>query len=388
MDVGSERLKVVYSTDCIRYPLTGIGRYAYELAKELQRPERNLELLYLHGLKIGHLLTEPAESAPSAQSLKRHLKNSKLVSDIYRLTIPTMKSFLLKKREDAVFHSPNYYIPSGVRRSIATFHDLSVFHWPQFHPAGRVHLLQKELKNTVNRATMLITDSEYTKGEISDYFNYDSARIIVAPLACNNDFHPRKECDVRAVLKQYQLKWRKFFLYTGTIEPRKNIITLLRAYDKLTLQEKLEYPLVISGYKGWENEALFTLFDKGKSEGWLTYLGYVSGKDLPLLYSAATCFVFPSIYEGFGLPVLEAMASGTPVICSNATSLPEVVGNAALMHDPEDVDALTGYIKSMIYDDAQYHSMIDRGINQSGLFSWSHCADKTIEAYEQVANFL
>ncbi|MDF2789388.1 MAG: mannosyltransferase, partial [Neobacillus sp.] len=130
MDVGSERLKVVYSTDCIRYPLTGIGRYAYELAKELQRPERNLELLFLHGLKIGHLLTEPAESTPSAQSLKRHLKNSKLVSDIYRLTIPTMKSFLLKKREDAVFHSPNYYIPSGVRRSIATFHDLSVFHLP------------------------------------------------------------------------------------------------------------------------------------------------------------------------------------------------------------------------------------------------------------------
>lgn len=388
MDVGSEKLKVVYSTDCIKHPLTGIGRYAYELAKELQRPERNVELIFLNGLKFGQNLTEPTESGSSTQSLKRVLKNSKVASDVYRLTIPTLKSYFLKKKQFSVFHSPNYYIPSGISHSIATFHDLSVFHWPQFHPAGRVHLLQKELRNTINRAAMLITDSEYTKREISDYFSFEPARIVVAPLAFNTDFHPRNEHDVSAQLKKYKLKWRKFFLYTGTIEPRKNILTLLRAYDQLTLKEKQEYPLVISGYKGWENEALFRLFDKGKSEGWLYYLGFVPGKDLPVLYSAATCFIFPSIYEGFGLPVLEAMASGTPVICSNATSLPEVVGNAALMHDPEDIDALAGYIKSMIYDNAQHHSMIDLGINQAGLFSWSLCADKTIEAYKQVANFL
>ena len=388
MDVGSEKLKVVYSTDCIRHPLTGIGRYAYELGRELQRPDRHLELLFLHGLTFRQSLIEPAESTPSAQSFKRHLKNSKLVSDIYRLTIPTVKSVTLKRQQYAVFHSPNYYIPPGAQHSIATFHDLSVFHWPQFHPAGRAHLLQKELKNTVKRAAMLITDSYYTKGELSDYFSYDPARIVVAPLAYNADFHPREASEVENVLKQYRLKWRKFFLYTGTIEPRKNILTLLRAYDQLSLPEKREYPLVISGYKGWENEALFTLFEKGKSEGWLHYLGFVPGKDLPQLYSAATCFVFPSIYEGFGLPVLEAMASGTPVICSDATSLPEVVGTAALMHDPEDVDTLAGYIKSMIYDEIQHHSMITRGLTQSGLFSWSHCADKTIEAYEQVAKFL
>ena len=388
MDAGSERLKVIYSTDCIRYPLTGIGRYAYELAKELQRPERNLELTFLHGLRIQQSLIKPAESIPSNLSFRKHFKDSKLASDIYRLTIPTVKSFLLKKKKHSVFHSPNYYIPPGVKHSIATFHDLSVFHWPQFHPAGRVHLLRKELNKTVKRAVMLITDSNYTKAELSDYFSYDPARIVVAPLAYNANFHPRKEYEVSSVLNRYQLKWRRYFLYTGTIEPRKNILALLRAYDQLSLREKREYPLVISGYKGWENEALFALFEKGKSEGWLNYLGFIPGKDLPLLYSAATCFVFPSIYEGFGLPVLEAMASGTPVICSDATSLPEVVGTAALMHQPGDIDTLAGYIKSMIYDDAQHHSMINRGLTQSGLFSWSHCADKTIEAYEQVANFL
>ena len=151
---------------------------------------------------------------------------------------------------------------------------------------------------------------------------------------------------------------------------------------------KRAYPLVISGYKGWENEELFRLFAKGEREGWLRYLGFVPGKDLPVLYSAATSFVFPSIYEGFGLPVLEAMASGTPVICSNATSLPEVAGEAALMHTPEDVDTLTSYLQMMTEDAALKQAMTNSGLARSRQFSWSLCADKTIEAYEQVAKFI
>ena len=162
----------------------------------------------------------------------------------------------------------------------------------------------------------------------------------------------------------------------------------MQAYDRLPAQEKSAFPLVISGYKGWENEQLFKLFDKGEREGWLKYLGFVPGKDLPLLFSAATSFVFPSIYEGFGLPVLEAMASGTPVICSNATSLPEVAGDAALMHEPDDVHALTTYIQMMIENADEKRRMIDAGLVRAREFSWSLCADKTIEAYEQVARYI
>ncbi|WP_197060484.1 glycosyltransferase family 1 protein [Erwinia sp. 9145] len=387
MDAGSKKINVVFSTDCIKYPLTGIGRYAFELAKQLQRKEE-LMLTYLHGTKVHDSLVVASEPAQSVQSLKRTLQKSKAVSEIYRLTFPAMKTLALRNFKNHIYHSPNYYLPPKVKHCVATFHDLSVFHWPQFHPAGRVHLMQKELRKTVSRAPMLITDSYYTRQELIDFFGIEDKKIVVAPLACNEQFHCRNEIDVQNVLKKYNLKWRSFFLYTGTIEPRKNILTLLQAYDSLASHDKAAFPLVISGYKGWENEKLFKLFDKGEREGWLKYPGFVPEKDLPALFSAATSFVFPSIYEGFGLPVLEAMASGTAVICSNSTSLPEVAGDAALMHDPEDIDALTNYIQMMMGNAYEKQHMIDKGLARARQFSWSLCADKTIEAYQQVAKYI
>ncbi len=385
MDAGSKKLNVVLSTDCIKYPLTGIGRYAFELAQQLQQREEQIALTFLHGTKAQDSLAIASESAQTVQSLKRKLQKSKTISEIYRLTYPLMKSVAMRKFKEHIFHSPNYYLPPRVQHCVATFHDLSVFHWPQFHPAGRVHLMQKELRNTVRRASMLITDSTYTKNELMTFFGMDESKIVVAPLACNQQFHQRTEQQVKSVLDEYGLKWRGYFLYTGTIEPRKNILTLLRAYDRLSVSEKKNFPLVISGYKGWENEELFKLFHKGQSEGWIKYLGFVPGKNLPVLFSAAISFVFPSIYEGFGLPVLEAMTSGTPVICSNATSLPEVVGDAALQHEPEDVEMLTNYLKMMMEDASKRQLMINSGLVQAQQFSWSLCADKTIEAYQQVA---
>lgn len=387
MDAGSKAINVIYSTDCIKYPLTGIGRYAFELAKQLQERE-NVALTFLHGTNIRDSLAVASESAQSVQSIKRKLQKSKIISEIYRLTFPVMKMMALRNFKNHIYHSPNYYLPPRVNHCVATFHDLSVFHWPQFHPAGRVHLMQKELRKTVSRASMLITDSYYTKNELIDFFSIEDNKIAVAPLACNAEFHPRNEIEVKSVLEKYNLHWRQYLLYTGTIEPRKNILTLLQAYDRLTPNEKATFPLVVCGYKGWENEQLYRLFDKGEREGWLKYLGFVPGKDLPCLFSAATSFVFPSIYEGFGLPVLEAMASGTPVICSNATSLPEVAGDAALMHDPKDVDALTTSIQMMIGNAYEKQRMIDTGLARARQFSWSFCADKTIDAYEQVAKFI
>lgn len=387
MDAAGKRLNVVFSTDCIKYPLTGIGRYAFELAKQLQERDQVL-LTFLHGTKIRDSLAVASESAQSVQSVKRRLQKSKAASEIYRLTYPLMKSIALRNFKGHIFHSPNYYLPPRVKHCVATFHDLSVFHWPQFHPAGRVHLMQKELRNTVTRAAMLITDSHYTKKELVDFFGIENDKISVAPLGYNEQFRPRQETEVRDILSKYQLKWRSFFLYTGTIEPRKNILTLLKAFDSLPHHAKRAFPLVISGYKGWENEELFRLFRKGESEGWLKYLGFVPGKELPHLYSAANSFIFPSIYEGFGLPVLEAMASGTPVICSDATSLPEVGGSAPLMHSPYDVDTLTAHLQLMIEDADVKRRMTALGLARAEQFSWSRCADKTIEAYEQVAKFI
>lgn len=378
-------MKIIISTDSIKFPVTGIGRYALELINNLKVNPEIDAIKYLSGLKVVDDLPALVNSPSiSSSKLKKQLRNSRLVSDVYRLTVPALKSYALKSYTDYIFHSPNYYIPPGHKKSCTTFHDLSIFHFPEYHPKGRVHLMKKELHSSVSRAKVLITDSNFTKNEVSDFFNFDPERIVVAPLASSGDFLPRKENQCQQVLERYGLAYGQFTFFAGTIEPRKNIKNLLLAYQKLPLEMSLRFPLVISGYQGWESEELHRLFDIGSQRGWIKYLGYTDQQSLSVLFSACRAFLFPSRYEGFGLPVLEAMAAGTPVITSNVSSLPEVAGDAGLMVDPDDVDQLTQYISDIILNDSLRAELIDRGFLQNAKFSWVNCARKTIKAYKLV----
>lgn len=378
-------MKIIISTDSIKFPVTGIGRYALELINNLKANPEIDAIKYLSGFKVVDDLPALVNSPSiSASKLKKQLRNSRLVSDIYRLTVPALKSYALKSYTDYIFHSPNYYIPPGHKKSCATFHDLSIFHFPEYHPKGRVHLMKKELHSSVSRAKVLITDSNFTKNEVSDFFNFDPERIVVAPLASSGDFLPRKENQCQQVLERYGLAYGQFTFFAGTIEPRKNIKNLLLAYQKLPLEMSLRFPLVISGYQGWESEELHRLFDIGSQRGWIKYLGYTDQQSLSVLFSACRAFLFPSRYEGFGLPVLEAMAAGTPVITSNVSSLPEVAGDAGLMVDPDDVDQLAQYISDIILNDSLRAELIDRGFLQNAKFSWVNCARETIKAYKLV----
>lgn len=378
-------MKIIISTDSIKFPVTGIGRYALELINNLKANPEIDAIKYLSGFKVVDDLPALVNSPSiSASKLKKQLRNSRLVSDIYRLTVPALKSYALKSYTDYIFHSPNYYIPPGHKKSCATFHDLSIFHFPEYHPKGRVHLMKKELHSSVSRAKFLITDSNFTKNEVSDFFNFDPERIVVAPLASSGDFLPRKENQCQQVLERYGLAYGQFTFFAGTIEPRKNIKNLLLAYQKLPLEMSLRFPLVISGYQGWESEELHRLFDIGSQRGWIKYLGYTDQQSLSVLFSACRAFLFPSRYEGFGLPVLEAMAAGTPVITSNVSSLPEVAGDAGLMVDPDDVDQLAQYISDIILNDSLRAELIDRGFLQNAKFSWVNCARETIKAYKLV----
>lgn len=378
-------MKIIISTDSIKFPVTGIGRYALELINNLKANPEVDAIKYLSGFKVVDDLPALVNSPSiSASKLKKQLRNSRLVSDIYRLTVPVLKSYALKSYTDYIFHSPNYYIPPGHKKSCTTFHDLSIFHFPEYHPKGRVHLMRKELHSSVSRAKILLTDSNFTKNEVSDFFDFDPERIVVAPLASSGDFLPRKEKQCQQVLEKYGLAYGQFTFFAGTIEPRKNIKNLLLAYQKLPLEMSLRFPLVISGYQGWESEELHRLFDIGSQRGWIKYLGYTDQQSLSVLFSACRAFLFPSRYEGFGLPVLEAMAAGTPVITSNVSSLPEVAGDAGLMVDPDDVDQLTQYISEIILNDSLRTELIDRGFLQNAKFSWVNCARETIKAYKLV----
>lgn len=377
-------MKVILSVDAIKFPLTGIGRYSYELAKQLQL-QNNIELLFFNNGRFTDKLPELESLNPSGNRwLHSKLRKNDLIVQSYQWLTELKNKYALKGHEDAVFHGPKYYLPRFNGFSVATFHDLSIFTHKQYHPPERVRFMEIELSKTLLRAKMLITDSEFTRQELATYFGYPLSKIRSVPLACSDDFHPRDEIDALSVLSKFGLLYGKYTLYAGTIEPRKNIASLLNAYSALPNDVRERCPLVLVGYHGWQSEDLHERIEAAQREGWVRYFGYVTDNDLPYLYSGASLFFFPSHYEGFGLPVLEAMASGVPVICSNASSLPEVVGDAALMFEPNDVDALVKLILMGLEDDTWRMTAIEKGLRQASNFCWEQCALQTVEVYREL----
>lgn len=377
-------MRVVFGTDPIKYPLTGIGRYTYELARQLQGNDEISDFLFLQGRTISPNLPSINVKSSAASGVKTFVKNSAFASELYRLSAPWLKSLALRPYNSFIYHSPNFYLPPRVPNAVATFHDLSIFTWSKCHPENRVRYMQKELLLTLKRAKILITDSEFTRKELAEYFDYPIEKIVSAPLASSGDFYPREYASLQSLMDRLNLIAGQYTLFTGTIEPRKNIVTLLDAYERLPLELRSQYPLVICGFSGWNSEALHRRFALAAQQGWLLYLGYLSSEDLPLLFSGARTFLFPSLYEGFGLPVLEAMASGVPVVCSNAASLPEVLGESGLMCDALDVEGLTTAIIKSLEDENWRKLSIESGLSRAKTFSWARCAQKTIEAYKQV----
>lgn len=377
-------MKVIFGTDAIKYPLTGIGRYAYELAKGLSDSSEISELLFLNGRTISTSLPVLRQQSSGAAGLRNRIKKNRLAAELYRVTSPWLKTSALSHHKNAIYHGPNFYLPPKVNRCVATFHDLSVFTMPHCHPVERVRYMQKELLHTLKRAKILITDSDFTRNELIEYFNLSPQKIFTAKLACSNDFYPREVNELSQKLAKFQLKINGYCLFTSSIEPRKNIDTLLDAYECLPLKARKNIPLVVCGFKGWNSDNVHLRLEKGQREGWINYLGYTASEDLPFLFAGARSFLFPSLYEGFGLPVLEALASGTPVVCSDSSSLPEVAGDAGLMCDAMDVDTLTSNIIRSIEDEEWREQAKSLGLRRAKQFSWQRCAQETILAYKQV----
>ncbi|WDH21135.1 glycosyltransferase family 4 protein [Pseudomonas chlororaphis] len=377
-------MKLVLSVEPVRFPLTGIGRYAYELALRLQQNPEITDLKFFAGRQFLPALPTASEESGNGYGLKRAVQKSFLAVEAYRLLMPLLRKRALKGYGDFLYHSPNYYLPPFTGRSVATFHDLSPFTWAHCHTPQLARYLQKELKTTLLRADALITDSEYTRRELAEYFSWPIERIYTVPLASSADFHPRSSASLRDMLSRHGLEPGGYSLFVGTIEPRKNIDTLLDAYSRLPMAVRTRWPLILTGYYGWRNDAIHARLETARREGWARYLGFVPSEDLPLLFAGAHLFAFPSLYEGFGLPVLEAMSSGVPVVCSNSSSLPEVAGNAALMCEPMDVNMLTAHLQKGLEDEAWRRFAVERGLQHAARFSWKRCAQETMQVYRKV----
>jgi glycosyltransferase involved in cell wall biosynthesis len=377
-------LKVILSIDPIKYPLTGIGRYTCELAKALFQSDQVDSLSFFGGQQFYNSIPELSDTpgAKGIGGLRRLLENSPTAVDLYRVISSYVKARALRGMEDHVFHGPNFYLPPFDGHSVVTIHDMSPYLWPECHPPWRVRYMIPEIELSVQRATVIITDSEYTRMEVAKYFSWPLEKIHAVQLASADIFHPRLPSVLGPLLESYGLSVGGYCLFAGTIEPRKNIDMLLDAYAMLPAEVRRKWPLVLTGYRGWNSDVLHARMADASKAGWARYLGFVPMDHLPILFAGARLFVFPSLYEGFGLPVLEAMASGVPVVCSNTSSLPEVAGEAAAMCYSRDVDALSRLISVGLVNEEWRNAASKKGLNQSAKFSWQRCAKETIAVYQ------
>ena len=319
----------------------------------------------------------------------KHPKLAKLinrppVTTLFRSINTVRRRRALRSLRDHIFHGTNYSIPAFPGPTIATIHDLSVLKWPEFHPPDRVRYIEKAMKQTLSRADRLITDSEFTRREVAATLSWPLDRIDAIHLRVREQFRPRHEYEIENTLKRYSLRYQGYSLYSGTIEPRKNLSTLLDAYQLLPETDRKQWPLVLCGDPGWHSQELLARIQKHQEQGWLHYLGYLSDEELLAIMSGARVFVFPTRYEGFGLPVLEAMASGVPTACSTAESLIEVTNGAAVTFDALDAPKLAEVLSEMLEDDAYRSKIRTAGLDRANDFSWRKCEEQTMQSYQRI----
>ena len=246
--------------------------------------------------------------------------------------------------------------------------------------------MNRFLPRAIETASEIIVDSRFVKDEVVNHFGVDPRKVHAIHLGVGESYAPRSAEDVGPVLARFGLSAKSYIFAVGTLEPRKNLIQAIDAYVGLPQAIRKSTPLVIAGMKGWLSGQIEARIRKHEDQGEVRWLGYVPAEILPMLYSGASMLVYPSLYEGFGLPVLEAMASGIPVITSNRASLPEVSGDVGLAVDPEDVEGLRACMRSLIEDKEEAARRGALGIARARQFTWQACAQQTLAVYKKAIN--
>lgn len=271
------------------------------------------------------------------------------------------------------------------RRSVVTIHDLGYLHYPEAHTQRARWYLDWSTRYNAHYAAHVIADSRATRSDLMRHYDVPESKISVIYPGGGTSLHPVTNADeLVAVKRRYGLRER-YLLYVGTIHPRKNLQRLVEAYALLVQSPDVgDLSLVIAGKKGWLYESIFQRVSELGLEGRVIFAGYVDEADLPALMSAAVAFVLPSLHEGFGLPAWEAMACGTPVICSNVSALPEVVGDAALLVDPLDVRGMAEAMRRIATDESLRRELRRCGFERAAGFSWERCATEVLDVLEMV----
>jgi glycosyltransferase involved in cell wall biosynthesis len=283
-----------------------------------------------------------------------------------------------------VLHSPHYTMPILKRaRQVVTFHDMTFFLLPEAHGRGKRIFFRAMMRWSARHSDRLIAVSQSTGRDIARVLGVPASKIAVTPEAAGPAFHPQPQATVDAVCAHYGLTSGRYIYYVGVLEPRKNVPLLIEAYAAIAASYP-DVPLVLAGKKGWMYEAIFARVQALGLVDRVRFLGHVPLDHLIGLYSGAAAFAYPSRYEGFGLPVLEAMQCGAPVVTSNVSSMPEVVGDAAILVDPDDARVVASALRRLLDDPVAAAGLGRRGIERARSFSWERCARETLQVYESL----
>ena len=375
-------IRVAFNATPLLSPVTGIGNYIVELGAALAEIE-DIDAYSFYRFRWRH--ESPSIAVAGAHSASRSVIARLRRWVPFRGALRHAARYLgfaggLRRFKIDLYHEQNYVPLSYEVPVVITIHDLSWIRYPEAHPADRVRWLARGLPKAVDRASRILVDSDFVRGEVLATFGVDTARVHTAHLGVARDFHPRDASQTARSLRPLGLTHGSYLLTVGTIEPRKNLAHMLEAYALLPVAVRERFPLVIAGARGWHSSGMVTRLRR-MTDGQVRFLGQVDHTLLRDLYAGAALFAFSSLYEGFGLPPLEAMASGAPVIVSDRASLPEVVGDAGELMDPMDPEQTAQKLLALLEDPKVRLELARRGLQRASRFTWASCAQLTHAVY-------
>lgn len=374
-------MKILIDFSQIPIKKTGVGTYAVNLVQKISEVDKNREdhffILIQDDERIfDHFPDIRFTFVPVNHKIYRRLLPRFFLEQLF---IPWL---ILLHRIDCV-HSLHYSFPlfTFAAKKIVTVHDMTFFLFPEYHLAVKKYYFRFWIQLAAVFAHKIITDSRSTQDDFYSLTGNKRHNVTVVPLASSipeiPDSHPD---DFRRIQKKYNLR-NDYFLFIGTIEPRKNIDRLIHAFEKLSFDFPF-YTLIIIGQKGWDYEKVEQVVRESGVKDRIVFTGFVEEIEKFLLLKYAKLFLYPSIYEGFGLPVLEALNFGIPTVTSNVSSMPEIAGDAALKVNPLDVDEIYSAMKLLLSSDSVYRGFQQKALDQAGKFSWKKTAEATLQVYQ------
>ncbi len=376
-------MRVAIDYTAALYQAAGIGRFVRNLVAALAEVDPNTEYLLVYA-DPPHGASPILPKAPNFVGRRIPLPERALAALWHRLAIPAPVDLITGPVD--IFHSPDFVLPP-VRRGakVLTVHDLAFLLRPECADARLRDYLEKTVPRSVARADFILADSINTQDDLICLLGVPPAKVEVVPGGVEATFTPVRDPELLDPIRQRISGGAPFILSVGMIEPRKNLVRLIEAFERFKERHHAPHKLVLAGKRGWLSDGIYGRAASSPISSEILFPGFVAEADLPALYSAADLFAYPSLYEGFGLPPLEAMACGTPVIASQSASLPEVVGGAALMVDPENTDEIAEALGKVLDDIDLQARMASQGLEQAKQFTWRASAEKMVAVYKRLA---